>query len=689
MKRIKLIVIIIMLLATVGLSKSIAQTDVLISQSSSVTYTSLNAIQQARYDTIAATLSTGGTSGSSIYFINIASLSADPSNNGTYQIVMPFLQYDSVLLNSSYVQYTSDSNYSWTGNIVDYSPYDSAYYTGSTGGTSGSGTTGGGTAGSDTTAYIDTENGSLILYANNGAIMGDLVYGQDNYVISDLSGGVQVLFKNTAQRAGATCSGGIDITNPDKTEQPAQASGSSGCSPISALKILFVFTPNGWTYASHNWGGGFSDVAYSLLNDLHLVTSNTGVIQNWNVGYALAGAYRDYDVLPSGENQNNLAGDLSTFVTYAVTNNLRATYSADLVILCTEGDYKDPYTNAIGSSGLPIGIGPGFNNAYAIVEMQHAFDMHGFAHQVGHLMGGRHQTGSGYGTDNTTDCSHGFNADIGFLIYWEQAPFWDVNVLRLSDAMAIPEAANDVLTFVPYYANTNVDYYAHGRYQAMGNYCPNDAAATLSNNWSTISGYYTEPGAAFNIQIGADIPDCTPGDADVNVTINCGSGSYTIQWEIGYDGVHWTSFGTGASIESIISIAQRYYRVTVTDNGTGDILTSSFLYIPSLPCHEGSGSGHHIVRKENTNITDNLTDVISIYPNPNNGSFTLNIKSSIQDNANYEIINIVGQQLYSENISLNKGQNMFEFAKNKLAAGYYMVRIKGSSINQNIPLIIE
>src|ERR1035438_5876149 len=114
----KKVVTILMLLVIFGLSKSIAQTDVLISQSS-VTYSDLNAAQQARYDTIAAHLAGGVSTGYTIYFINIASISADTLNKGIYQIVMPFLNYDSIILSSSFVQYTSDSNYSWTGNIID------------------------------------------------------------------------------------------------------------------------------------------------------------------------------------------------------------------------------------------------------------------------------------------------------------------------------------------------------------------------------------------------------------------------------------------------------------------------------------------------------------------------------------------------------------------------------------------
>ena len=47
--------------------------------------------------------------------------------------------------------------------------------------------------------------------------------------------------------------------------------------------------------------------------------------------------------------------------------------------------------------------------------------------------------------------------------------------------------------------------------------------------------------------------------------------------------------------------------------------------------------------------------------------------------ANLEIINALGQAVYSEQVNLAKGNNQYLVRMNDLKAGYYIVRIKSNT----------
>ena len=51
------------------------------------------------------------------------------------------------------------------------------------------------------------------------------------------------------------------------------------------------------------------------------------------------------------------------------------------------------------------------------------------------------------------------------------------------------------------------------------------------------------------------------------------------------------------------------------------------------------------MQHETKNINNNVTNSIYAYPNPNNGSFTLNIPSPTKEDATIIITNMLGQQV--------------------------------------------
>jgi hypothetical protein len=75
-----------------------------------------------------------------------------------------------------------------------------------------------------------------------------------------------------------------------------------------------------------------------------------------------------------------------------------------------------------------------------------------------------------------------------------------------------------------------------------------------------------------------------------------------------------------------------------------------------------------------------------IYPNPNNGNFTVQFDNLLNENVNFEIFNIVGQLVYKKNlINATKHEvNLKEFSN-----GVYSIKITTTHSSISRKLIIQ
>ena len=79
----------------------------------------------------------------------------------------------------------------------------------------------------------------------------------------------------------------------------------------------------------------------------------------------------------------------------------RASHKADIAILVTNRNYPQ-------ASGAALAIGPIIDKAYAIVEAPYFNSDYILAHEIGHLLGGRHNWLYNLGNDNTGVCYHAY-----------------------------------------------------------------------------------------------------------------------------------------------------------------------------------------------------------------------------------------------------------------------------------------
>jgi hypothetical protein len=137
---------------------------------STLNYSDLNGTQKANYDRLSAM--------GNIEEMNLVQIEAlnDEGYDGTVTVNLSFLQCSNLKYQVSFIEYESEENYKWFGNL-DVQLFDSI---------------------SSATDNICTA-GSLTITSVDGMKYGALGIQDDNYLIVDLSGGIQVMIKKISR----------------------------------------------------------------------------------------------------------------------------------------------------------------------------------------------------------------------------------------------------------------------------------------------------------------------------------------------------------------------------------------------------------------------------------------------------------------------------------------------------------
>ena len=169
---------------------------------------------------------------------------------------------------------------------------------------------------------------------------------------------------------------------------------------------------------------------------------------------------------------------------------------------------------------------------------------------------------------------------------------------------------------------------------------------------------------------------CPGQPATYILKTNC-SGASNIVWEYSYTGFQWNSFYGGTSYTHNVSLfvpgEKLFIRVKFSFNGqyhnTYRISEIDF----QTPCI--------VYKKEPQEI--NMEDQVSVYPNPSNGVFRIQIKS--EENANFdahnlEVYDIFGKKVISKEISMpNPGITEIEIDLSGNRKGIYWLKIKNEA----------
>lgn len=170
---------------------------------------------------------------------------------------------------------------------------------------------------------------------------------------------------------------------------------------------------------------------------------------------------------------------------------------------------------------------------------------------------------------------------------------------------------------------------------------------------------------------GDDLTICEGDFVEIggNPAATDGTDPYTYSWSPNSTLSDPSSANPTASPESTVE-----YILTVTDaNGCTD---SDSFTVTVESCAN--------IENHESNITTN------VFPNPNNGTFTLVVEASETiSNLNIQIVNVLGQVIHDEevNSSTNKYEKELNIQPNK--QGVYLINIKSEKSNTTKKIIVE
>ncbi|MBI6118786.1 M12 family metallo-peptidase [Salegentibacter maritimus] len=487
-------------------------------------------------------------------------------------------------------------------------------------------------------------NGSLLYVKKGYKVFGQVNYKGEVWEFTDLGEGLHVLYRLNDNLLKGDC-GMVDTTT--KSESRSESfSRSVECAPRGEVSVLVLYTPN----------------ADASVPDID-ATANLSIAQ---LQQALSGSQVDVsrlnvelvDVLPLAFNESgdivNDVGDLSANVN---AQNLRQTNNADLVLLLTDGNYGTIV-------GIADAINADFQTGYAIAQANSATGNLTFAHELGHLFGGRHDN------DPTGTIEHGYvmNSTRGTIMARQQP---------------IGGGQNRILRF----SNPNVYFGGQG----TGTFSFNDNKTEYENNGPAIADFFPNTIPQISTSIDGPYSVCENTSATFEAEVNCGQPSYTYLWETSQNGINWDVVGTSFSYTYNAPYQMNgnfnfTLRLTVTD--AANTITVSQRTITAVDPPPGFACAPYRINAPET------VDTFIVYPNPAKGyeEITVEFDKKLKNNAvQVNIIDFQGRTLYRHKINelrtSNKEHIKLDFG---LSSGLFFIQVNfadGSSEAKTVQIL--
>lgn len=378
--------------------------------------------------------------------------------------------------------------------------------------------------------------------------------------------------------------------------------------------------------------------------------SNSGITTS-QLSISLAGVKRI-----NFTESRSIGADIERLAEDSQAKNLREKYWADAVILLTDGDYA--------ATGVVPEIGPTEATAYAIVEAQVATSHLIFAHELGHLQGGRHQQCWFFTVDGCDDISrtaHGYS----WKVFGEQYRWTIMHQSRGS--------ANGLR--IPYFSNPNVNYGESPVGTSLHN-----VAQKLRDTASRIANFRND-NRLTSIILGRTVSACAGDPLRFTSRVDGGIGSFSYQWETSYNGINYTDAGSSSSYTTIMPPdLDLYIKLTVTSRTQQK---TDFEYVENMS--DSPDCGIYKVQKKVEILThqDHLPIEFSLdeaYPNPFNPATSVTYGIPESGDVKLMVYDIWGRQV-SELINgfRSAGYHNVLFDASHLPSGIYFYRLQSGS----------
>jgi hypothetical protein len=107
--------------------------------------------------------------------------------------------------------------------------------------------------------------------------------------------------------------------------------------------------------------------------------------------------------------------------------------------------------------------------------------------------------------------------------------------------------------------------------------------------------------------------------------------------------------------------------------------TITYTYTDNNGCSNSSTQDVYVSSSTLGISSNDMKSGMALYPNPTNGNFTLEINFLNDEEASVELVNIIGQTIFTENHNFNSGNNKLSLNLNDAAKGIYFVQVKTRS----------
>lgn len=235
--------------------------------------------------------------------------------------------------------------------------------------------------------------GYIALWYRNGLVAGFIQEGYHFYELMPLNTTYQFLVKrNNTEIKGC----GLPATatsppepGPDKCTYPTEHDNYNTCPAL--ISVLFVVTEEAKDWILNN---GFGSIdAYILATQ---ATVNQAFYNSDIPNKEIRTMWIEKDV--SDDLSQSI--EIDRFLPPILIGSERAQYKADVAILLTNQDYGL-------AGGASTNFDPSIDEAFAIVEVPNALPQYYVAHELGHLIGCRHNWFYDFGNDDENTCAHG------------------------------------------------------------------------------------------------------------------------------------------------------------------------------------------------------------------------------------------------------------------------------------------
>lgn len=446
------------------------------------------------------------------------------------------------------------------------------------------------------------QSGEILLEAKNGRRYGYIVADEVRFEILALGNGYSIMarvdqtfFNNKAESLALP-------QTPPENKQAAVASRNDNPCPI---RVLFLYTKS----AEDAFGvQGLDDMANLGISQANIAFSNS-VVDDVLVERANFRKWAGFNEDPLDPVQ-----DMQDLITDPIVAQWRQTDLADVVCLITSAGYAGGILGASGFMPDPANPGqflsnlgnPMSNLSFMFVEGISFSANFTFTHELGHLMGCRHQICDIFenlGCDDAGSIEHGHG--------WTHRPCWLCKKRRYSTVM---HQLRDNTTRLLQYSNPDINYKgATGIVDES-----NNAKWIKDGNGCTVAEYLTDP-MIYSVEISGTPFICQYDFDTYTADVSWATGSVAYEWHTSTNGVAWGNpVGIGASINVYANNAAAgssiFIRVKVTDQ-TGAVVFG-FLSV-------NVKSSSSFICSRIDDVTGGSSKDFIVLPNPTDGVVTL------------------------------------------------------------------